>query len=78
MHIKELVTDIEEIIPKLLGQKLLLTLLGRVLLEYPQREWIDALADKSMFEEIPFAANNQDVIAGQKLLKDWTDKYAKR
>jgi TorA maturation chaperone TorD len=65
-------TEIEESIPKLLGQKLLFSLLGRVLLEYPQREWIESLANESVFEEIPFATKNKDVIAGLELLQEWS------
>ena len=59
----------------LIGETLLLGLLGRVLYQYPeneQRTWFQSLIDTEAFSETPFAADQEDVIAGVALLQTWS------
>src|SRR3972149_6655669 len=58
----------------LIGESLLLSLLGRVLYQYPdgeQRAWFQSLIDSDAFMEAPFAEDHQDVITGLEFLQAW-------
>jgi anaerobic dimethyl sulfoxide reductase subunit B len=57
----------------LAGEMALCGLLAKALLSYADREWMQSLARDNVFSYIPFAANRPDVIAGQALLKSWSE-----
>jgi TorA maturation chaperone TorD len=66
---------IDETREELLGETLLLNLLGRVTYEYPkdeQRPWLQSLIDSEAFSESPYAADQPDVIAGLEHLQNWS------
>lgn len=56
----------------LVGESLLLDLLGRVLYTNPTRNWIEPLVAEGLFEDVPFASQQEDVIRGLDLLAAWT------
>lgn len=56
----------------LAGEALVFDLLGKLLYEYPDREWLQFLADESVFDEIPFGAAQPEVARGLQLLQQWT------
>lgn len=56
------------------AEQLVLGLLGKILFEFPERDWLESLVNDAVFEDIPFAAEVPDVKAGMKLLKEWNDK----
>ncbi len=58
----------------LTGQMLLLGLLGKILLDIPQKEWLQPLIDEEVFAESPFAETQPDVIEGLALLEAWSDR----
>ena len=60
----------------LAGEMALCALLARALLSYADREWLQSLARNKVFDHIPFAADRPDSIAGQGLLKAWSDDCA--
>jgi TorA maturation chaperone TorD len=55
----------------LMSEKIVLGLFGKILFEYPEREWFETLAKEGVFEEIPFAEGQEDVQEGMKLLAAW-------
>ena len=60
----------------LTGEALVFKLLGKLIFEYPERNWIQSLADERVFDEIPFGAGQPAMTAGLALLQQWsrTDK----
>lgn len=58
----------------LAGVSLVFGLLGRALYGFPDREWLQSLADQDPFEEIPFGASQPDIQAGLPLLRSWAAK----
>lgn len=56
----------------LTGEMLTLTLLGKAFFNFPQREWLQSLADEDVFAELPLEANHPDVTAGLELLRSWS------
>lgn len=59
----------------LAGEALVFDLLGKLLYEYPERKWLQFLADESVFDEIPFGADQPDTVTGLQLLQQWTRTY---
>ncbi len=62
----------------LAGEVLLLGLLGKVLITYPDpntenKEWFSTILADDLFSEVPFAANQEDVQIGADLLQRWTE-----
>ncbi|MBE2268078.1 MAG: molecular chaperone TorD family protein [Anaerolinea sp.] len=55
----------------LTGEMLLFELLGRVLYANPSREWVEPLIADDLFESVPFAEDQDDVIQGVALLSQW-------
>jgi TorA maturation chaperone TorD len=55
----------------LVGQSLVLNLLGMVLFRYPDQDLLQAVLDEEIFSEIPFAGEQPDVITGLSLLGSW-------
>lgn len=60
----------------LVGEQLVFGLLGKILFEYPERDWYQTLAEEAIFEDIPLAADQPDVQAGMTLLSGWHQKTA--
>jgi putative dimethyl sulfoxide reductase chaperone len=56
----------------LVGESLILGLLGKLLYNYPERAWIQSLADEELFAESPFGSEQPDITAGLTLLQGWT------
>jgi TorA maturation chaperone TorD len=56
----------------LTGEFLAASLLGKVLYTYPDREWLQSLADEDVFAESPIGNTQADVRAGLELLQAWT------
>jgi TorA maturation chaperone TorD len=57
----------------LAGQAAVFGLLGRALYTYPDREWLQSLAQQRVFDDVPFAGDHPDVMQGLALLGAWTD-----
>ncbi len=64
---------LDETLTQLVGEQLLFELLGRILYANPSRAWVDPLLSEGIFAEVPFAADQADVIEGLALLAQWTD-----
>ncbi len=60
----------------LVGEQLVFGLLGKLLFEYPERDWYQTLAQEAIFDEIPLAAGQPDVQAGMALLSGWHQETA--
>ena len=60
-------------IDTLTAEALVFGLLGRALYAYPDAEWVDLLADQTVFEEAPLGAGQPDVMAGLALLQTWAE-----
>jgi len=56
------------------AEQLVLGLLGKILFEFPERDWLESLVHDAVFDDIPFAAEVPDVKTGMKLLKEWNDQ----
>lgn len=56
----------------LLGEMLLLNLLGRALYLFPDREWLESLIAQDVFEEAPFASEQPAVRQGLAALQGWS------
>jgi TorA maturation chaperone TorD len=57
---------------ELAAQALVFGLLGKALYAYPDREWLQSLAQQRVFDGVPFANNQPDVVRGLALLGAWT------
>jgi TorA maturation chaperone TorD len=57
----------------LFGEAIVCGLLGKIFYTYPEREWVQELADEAVFNEIPFGEKHADTIAGMALLCDWSE-----
>jgi TorA maturation chaperone TorD len=57
----------------LAGQAAVFGLLGRALYTYPDREWLQSLAQQRVFDDVPFAGDQPEVMQGLALLGAWTD-----
>lgn len=64
----------KEWIVSLTAQQLTVGLLGRLLLEYPDRQWLELLAREGVFGETPLTSTGADVLPGAELLKRWTEE----
>lgn len=56
----------------LAGQALVFGLLGRALYVSPDRAWLDTLVAERIFDDVPFAGEQPDVLQGLALLAAWT------
>lgn len=57
---------------RLTGESLVLGLLGKALLEPPNREWLQSLISNNVFDDVPFGIENNDVSNGLTLLQKWS------
>ena len=60
----------------LMGEILVANLLGKVLYNYPDRHWLQTLADEDIFAELPLGNTQPDCQAGLVLLQRWTSAAA--
>jgi TorA maturation chaperone TorD len=58
----------------LTAEALVFGLLGKALYAYPDRVWIQSLADEGVFEEAPLGSEQPDVLAGLALLQAWMEE----
>jgi TorA maturation chaperone TorD len=56
---------------ELAGEALLFGLLGKLLYQEPDRQWLAELVRDGVFEEAPFGMGQKDVQRGLSLLQDW-------
>lgn len=54
------------------GEALVASLLSRILYTYPDKAWLQSLADEDVFSESPLGNNQPDVQDGLELLQGWT------
>jgi TorA maturation chaperone TorD len=66
----------EHWIEYLTGEALVLSLMGRILQQYPDPDWLDPLIHEGVFEEPAFAAGQSSLVEGLQLLTDWTDEVS--
>jgi TorA maturation chaperone TorD len=59
----------------LTGELLMFTLLGKILLQIPEKSWLQPLLDDGIFAEAPFAEQQADVIQGLRLLNRWSQDF---
>jgi len=60
----------------LMGETLLLGLLGRILYQEPDKNWLETLVKEDVFAEVPFGEGQIEIINGLKLLQTWTNQNA--
>lgn len=63
--------------PVLVGEALLFGLLGKLLYSNPAREWIEPLASENLFDEAPFAGEQESTQRGLELLNEWSAAVAR-
>jgi TorA maturation chaperone TorD len=56
----------------LTGEVLMFSLLGKMLLQIPEKNWLQPLLDEELFSEPPFAEQQTDVVQGLALLEKWS------
>ena len=69
------VVNADERIIELEAQGASFLLLSSVLRDMPKNEWLASLAAEGVFDEIPYAADNESVARGAKLLQSWAETY---
>jgi len=62
MKYEAVVTD--DLTTTLVGENLLLRLLGKVLYNEPDAKWLEGLVFEQIFSEIPFGAEQPEIIRG--------------
>jgi TorA maturation chaperone TorD len=60
----------------LVGEILLLRLLGKALYNEPDRKWLEELIAQQIFSEIPFGDEQPEIIRGFELLQGWSQANA--
>lgn len=60
----------------LVGEILLLRLLGKALYNEPDRKWLEELIAQQIFSEIPFGDEQPEIIRGFELLQGWSQVNA--
>lgn len=63
--------------PALLGESLLFGLLGKLLYSNPSRDWVEPLAAENLFDEAPFAGDQESTQRGLALLNAWAETVAR-
>jgi len=58
----------------LIAEQIVLGLFGKLLFNEPDKEWLDMIAKEGVFEEIPFANEQEDVQQGMALLSTWNEE----
>lgn len=60
----------------LVGEVLLLGLLGKAYYEEPQREWLEGLILEGVFAESPFGSEQPEVVHGLEILQQWSQAHS--
>ncbi len=60
----------------LVGEILLLRLLGKLLYSEPEHKWLEELIAEQIFYDIPFGAEQPEIIHGFELLQGWSQANA--
>ena len=60
----------------LISEQLVFGLFGKLLFEYPEKEWFDVLVNQGVFDEIPLGEDQKEVQDGMKLLSAWNQTYS--
>jgi putative dimethyl sulfoxide reductase chaperone len=66
----------DELIETLVGEVLLLNLLGKALYEEPDRAWLETLIADQVFDESPLGASQPEIRRGLELLQEWSRRRA--
>jgi TorA maturation chaperone TorD len=61
----------------LLAEALVFGLLGRILYNQPNRDWLNSLINEDVFSEVPFGADQKATQQGQELLLKWVGNNPK-
>lgn len=61
---------------QLTGEKLLFSLLGKILYSEIDKKWLQTLIDENLFAESPFAESQSEVQIGLDLLQNWSRENA--
>lgn len=59
----------------LVGEVLLLGLLGKAYYEEPQREWLEGLIAEGIFAESPFGSEQPEMVRGLEILQQWSQAH---
>lgn len=62
----------------LTGEMLMFGVLGKLLYMPPQNDWLQSLFDEKVFEEVPFGADQDDVVKGMGLIQVWSQSVWNR
>lgn len=65
----------EDLTTALMGEVLLLGLLGKAIYEEPDREWLNELIGEGIFTDTPFGVEHKDVIRGLEILQQWSRSH---
>lgn len=58
----------------LTGELLMFTLLGKMLLQIPEKSWLQPILDEALFSDVPFAEQHADVRQGLALFAQWSQQ----
>ena len=72
INVDQPAVDSLDLASTLAGEALVLGLLGKVLLEDPNCEWLQSLINNNVFDDVPFGIENNDVSKGLTLLQKWS------
>jgi TorA maturation chaperone TorD len=75
-HMKTETTTIDDMTATLIGEVLLLGLLGKAFYSEPSREWLEELIAGQVFSESPFGAEQPEIVRGLEILQAWTSSHA--
>ena len=70
-------TNMDEWKAILLGETLLLGVLGKAIQDAPNKEWMQSLIDEDIFSESPLESQDRDIEAGLLLLRAWSQENQK-
>ena len=62
----------DELMETLVGEVLVLNLLGKAFYREPDRAWLETLIADQVFEEAPLGADQPEIVRGLELLQRWT------
>jgi len=58
----------------LMGETLLMGMLGRILYKEPDKNWLETLIKEDVFADVPFGEGQTEIANGLKLLQEWTSQ----
>ena len=72
---KNAITTVEGLNTTLVGEILLLGLLGKAFYNEPDRKWLEELITEQVFAEAPFGADQPEIIHGLEILQAWSASH---